>query len=71
MSLKEFELEIVQQRFMLKELFKTQQMVREFDICDQKTLPMLYAFKVENENAQAALAQEVAENFVNSKKDVG
>lgn len=61
---------IVQQRFVLADFFKTEDMVKELDFCDQRSFPLLYAFKCENEAAQAALQHEVAAEFRANKGNV-
>lgn len=44
-------------------------MVRELDFCDQNSFPLLYQFKVENEEAQQILVSEVVEAFNKNKGD--
>lgn len=41
---------------MMSEFLKTEEIVQELNTCDQMSFPLLYAFKVENENSQAELA---------------
>lgn len=42
-------------------------MIKDLDFCDQRTFPLLYAFKQENDAAQLELGHEVAADFIKSK----
>ena len=61
---------MTQERFLLNEFFKTEEFVKALDMCDQRVFPLLYGFKLENEACQAALTQEVADDFVNEKNNI-
>jgi hypothetical protein len=46
---------------------RTEDMIKDLDFCDQRTFPLLYAFKQENLEAQQELGHEVAAEFLAGK----
>jgi lipopolysaccharide biosynthesis protein len=55
--------QIKEQAFKIKDLFRTTDMVKELDFCDQDSFPLLYAFKVENDTAERVLMHEVTDDY--------
>ena len=56
--------EILQQKFKLADFFKTEEIIRELEFCDQDSFPLLYQFKNENNAAQEVLCHEAAEDYL-------
>ena len=52
---------------MIKDLFKTCEMIKDLDFCDQNSFPLLFQFKQENDQAERVLMHEVTDEFNKGK----